>query len=235
MIEEQAEANADAAVKLEETKTQAVMQDLMLRREIDWCTTYFAASVWTTEYTGIASGIPSATQCLQWDQSGSTPIANMRAALRAVQTMTGYMPNRAAISGAVFDVLADHPDILGRIQYTQKAVVTADLIASLIGVKELVVLEAVRNTANEGATAAYSSISGKHFLCCYAPDSPGINIPSAGYTFGWTGLKGMSAIGTRIKRFEVAERAAEFIEGEAAWDHKLTAAGLGAFINGAIA
>ena len=95
-------------------------------------------------------------------------------------------------------------------------------------------MDAIQNTANEGAAASHSFIGGKHAMLCYAAPSPGIMTPTAGYTFSWTGHVGAGEEGVRIKRFRMEENASDRIEGEMAFVQKRVSADLGAFFEGIV-
>lgn len=89
---------------------------------------------------------------------------------------------------------------------------------------------AINNTANEGATESNDWIfNGKSALLCYSAPSPGLQQPSAGYTFSWNGLFGAQGYGTRIKRFRMEHLASDRIEGEMAYTTKVVAPELGTF------
>ena len=99
-------------------------------------------------------------------------------------------------------------DIVGRLdrgQTTGPVVVMRENLAALFELEQVLVMDAIHNTAKEGATASHSFIGGKHALLCYAAPSPGLMTPSAGYTFSWTGYVGASDNGVRIKRFRMEE------------------------------
>jgi hypothetical protein len=73
------------------------------------------------------------------------------------------------------------------IKYTQKRVVTEQLLAELSGVDRFLVPREMVNTAAKGAARTHSWIVSKKFLLCYAPEKPSILVPSAGYIFVWNG------------------------------------------------
>jgi hypothetical protein len=104
----------------------------------------------------------------------------------------------------------------------------------LFEIDEILVSDAIENTAAEGATAAHSFILGKHALLCYAAPSPGLQTPTAGYTFSWSGYMGASAEGTRMKQFRMEQIESDRIEIQMALDCKLVAADLGYFFNGVV-
>ena len=123
-------------------------------------------------------------------------------------------------------------DVVDRIRYTQTGVVSEDLLASLLGMKKVLVARAVQNTALEGATDVISRIyTGDTALLLYVPDSPSLMQPSAGYTFNWQ-YAGAGGDGQRVSRFRMDHLRSDRIEMEMAYDQKLVSGVLGArFIN----
>jgi hypothetical protein len=60
-------------------------------------------------------------------------------------------------------------------------------------------------------------------------------IPSAGYTFSWTGLMGSSAMGGRITKFRMDHLKADRVEIEMSFDHKVVASDCGVLFAGIVA
>jgi len=221
LLDQQRQANADAALNLRETATKNCTNDVLTRIDADWATELFTPGKWATDIT----------PAVLWDNSTSTPIEDIRAGVRAMASGTGYAPNVLVMGPEVMDAIADHPDFLERIKYTQKGIVSADLLASIFGLEKVVVAEAVRNTAVEGATEATSHILGKNALLAYKPDTASINTPSAWYSFVWTGF-GINNSGMRIRNYDLPERDnSNVVECEAAYDHHLVARDLGYFFS----
>jgi hypothetical protein len=234
-LPEQVERNADAALRLREATTQNVTRDLLIARETQFVSDTFATSTWTTEYEGVASGATTG-QFDQWDDyTNSTPISDINTAAADIQGLTGYWPNTLTIGHDVFVQLKDHPDIVDRIKYTERGIVTTDLLASLFGVDRVLVASAIKNSAVEGATDSFANIVGKAALLTYSAPNPGINVPTAGYTFAWTGMLGSSALGSRIRTYDVDDPSGVMVQGEAAFDFKVVAADLGAYLYTAVA
>lgn len=229
-VDDQIRANADPVINLDRDATEFVSRDLMLDKEINWASKYFTTGIWTGSTTG-----SDVTPGTLWSAGGSSPIEDMRAELLAVKRKTGYRPNKIALGDEVWNVLQDHPDFLERIKYTQRAVVSTDLLAGVLGVDQVLVGGAIRNTANEGAAASLSFIMGKNVLLAYCAPRPSLMWPSAGYTFAWTGMFGANATGTRIKRFRMEHLASDRVEGENAYDQKVIAADCGAFMSAVVA
>lgn len=232
-IDDDTRANTDTPLDADRDATRYVTNSAMLKKDQLWATKYFAASVWTGDQTGVGSA-PSTNQFLQWDVSGSDPISDITNGVITIQERTGFKPNTLVVSPHVLHTLSNHTLILDRIKYTERGIVTTDLLAALFNVDRVVVANAINNTAEEGATAAMSFIFGKHAALYYANPNPGILVPSAGYTFSWAGLLGGGALGTRMKKFRLEQIESDRIEVEMAFDFKVVAADLGLFFSGAV-
>jgi len=239
-VTDQQRANADSQVALDESSAQYVALKLMIRREALFLARYFGLGIWTggTDQVGVASG-PTTNQFLRWDVSGSTPIANIRLGIESVQGKTGFRPNRLLLSRQVWNKLLDNADLLSRINggatVGQPAQVQRQLVASLLELDEILVADGVANSAKEGATEATSFLAGKNALLYYAPNSVDVQgTPSAGVQFSWSGLTGSTPSGFRIKRFRDEKVEADTIEGQMAFDYKVTGPELGYFFSAAV-
>ncbi len=228
-VDDQIRANADAVINPDRDATEFVTRDLMLEQEQDWAATYFSTGVWTGSTTG-----GDITPGILWDAGGSTPIEDLRAEMRAVHKNTGFMPNKLVMGPEVWDVIQDHPDFLERIKFVQRAIVAPELLASVLGLDEILIANAIQDTAPEGVAEALDFIFGKNLLLAYAAPRPSLLHPSAGYTFASTGLFGANAAGMRMSRFRMEHLKADRVEGESAYDHKLVAPECGAFFSGVI-
>jgi len=228
-IDDQLRANADAPIDLDKEATEFVARQLMLKREKDWASSFFAASTWTGSTTG-----GDVTPGTLWSAGGSDPFGDMRAEVAAIHKKTGYKPNKAVMGREVWDILADHPDFLERIKYTQTGIVGPDLLAAALGLDEVLIGFPIEDTAAEGATEALDYIYGKNVLFCYSAPRPGLMTPSAGYTFSWSAFGG-NDMGIRMKRFRMEQLEADRVEGSMAYDMKLVAPDLGAFMTGVVA
>lgn len=229
-VTEEERANYDEPLDADTDATEFVSQKMLIRREMEWASKYFKTGVWGTEITGKASS-PSSGEVLQWDQAASNPIKDITEAAVKMAGETGFKPNKLVLSPYAFNALKNHEDILDRIKYTQKGIVTTDLLATLFEVEEVYVAWAVVNSAAKGAADAVDFIYGKHALLCYAAPAPALRKPSAGYIFAWTGLKGSGGYGNRIVRLpmDMLGLGTERIEGEMAFDIKKICGDLGVF------
>jgi len=185
-------ANADDIIQLERSTTEQVTHLLMLDKE-----QRIASTVTSTSNVG-SSVTLSGTD--QWNDYGnSDPFNDINIGMRSVHGTTGKEANTIVMGREVFDVLVNHPDVLDRIKYTQRGVVNADLIASLISADRpvnLYVGGAIQNTGTEGLTDSFSYIWGKNVFIGHVAPNPGQRIASFGYSFRWrpAGFRDMSVL-----------------------------------------
>lgn len=222
-------ANYDEPLDADRDATDFVSQKMLIRREMEWASNFFKAGVWGKEIEGADSA--SAGKAIYWNNATSDPIRDVTEASVQMASDTGYRPNTLVLSPFVFNALKNHEDILDRIKYTQKGIVTTDLLATLFEVDKVLVAWGVVNTAAKGDAEKTGFIMGKHALLCYAAPSPALKKPSAGYIFAWTGLEGSGAYGNRIVRLpmDMLGLGTERIEGEIAFDAKKICGDLGVF------
>lgn len=239
-IGEQARANQDPSVDLETTSTEFLMQQLLISRDYNFAATYMTGGVWGTTITGTAS-TSDATHTIQWSDDGSSdPFTDISNGQTVVLQNTGKKANVLAMGWAVYQALRKHPLVIDRIKYTTQAdavKITPALLAAAFDVEEVVVAEAVYNTANEGATAVMTFIVGKTALLCHRPKAPGLRIPSAGYIFAWNGLDGMGMFGARSWSEPLPNRGKNTIrvECELAYGLKRVSTDLGYFFDTIVA
>lgn len=227
-VTEEERVNYDSPLAADTDATIFVTTQALLEREITWASTYFKAGVWTTEYEGTDTN-PEGNKRLKWSNPLSDPIGDVTNAGVYMASQTGFRPNKLVISPQVFNTLKNHEDIIDRIKYTQKGIVTADLLATLFEVDTVLVAWGVSNSAVAGAADDIDFIMGNHALLVYANPTPALRRPSAGYIFAWTGLMGASAYGNRLIRLPMDNLGlgTERIEIELAYDAKIVSQDLG--------
>jgi hypothetical protein len=233
-IDEDIRANADQPLDPDRDATIWVTQQLLMLRDKKFAAAYMTTGVWGTDREGVAAA-PAGTQFLQWNDATSTPIEDVSADLDRIEERTGFRPNVFCCGARVWTALKNHPDIIDRIKYTQKGIVTKELVAALFEVDKLVVMSTIENTANKGATASYSYMVGKVALLVYAAPNPSLMQPTGGYIFAWTGLLGSGAFGMRIKKMPVPLKDSDRVEGDLCFDMKLVSAPVGVFYATAVA
>jgi len=235
-IDDQLRSNADSNFNLDRDATEFITNQLLLRRDLDWNQQYFQPGVWAKDLTG-------GTDFTKWSDAGSDPIGDVAEWILEFRKLTGFAPNKMVLGAEVMKALKQHPDIIDRIKYTQKRIVTEDLIATLFNVSELYTSYAtiatgpqIDDARSQDAAATFDFISNsKSILLAYAPAGPSLMTPSAGYTFTWTGYLGGNAEGIKVKRFRMEAIASDRVESEMTYDMKVVSQDLGTFAKAVVA
>lgn len=131
-------------------------------------------------YNALGSGYFS-TPTNKWDAANSTPINDIKAAIRNVQNRIGTRPTTVVMSRAVWDVLIDHTQVADRLKFTTREF-TPEILARWLDVREVLISDAVINTAVEGAPENLQYAWLDHVLVAYVPQNPAINEPAFGYS-----------------------------------------------------
>ncbi len=232
-IDDDMRANADQPLNPDRESTEFLSMMALVKKEKLFVSSYLTTGLWDNDLDGVAT-TPGTDEVLHWDDASSTPIEDIEAQQTAILVNTGFMPNVLALGFQVFQKLRNHADLIARVNSGQTpgapATVNEQRMAEIFNVDRVVVMKAIEATALEGAaTQTHAFIGGKTALLAYAAPSPGLLMPSAGYTFAWTGLLGAGSDGQRIKSYRDERIASDVIELDLALDVNLVSASLGAF------
>ena len=235
-FDEQTIANEDEVLNIRSAGAETLAMRLMIHREENFATTFFSTGIWGTEVAGAASG--AGTPVYWNDYTNSTPITDVTDARRAMQLKSGgYKPNTMVVGKVTRDELINHPDILARLNggstVSNPALITDAKLAEIFEVENFFVMEAVNNTAVEGAAESNAFIGGKHALLCHTPSSAGLMTPAAGMTFAWNNIPGANNLGITVESFSddalKRQQIAEHIQVKMSYDMKVVGADLGYF------
>jgi hypothetical protein len=173
--------NADAPLRPDQDGTELVTSKILLGRELAIKNIVQNTSNYDSSLVVTLSGTS------QWnDYVNSNPISDMRNAIRGVHAKLFMEPTHAIIPYLVMSELEDHPDFIERIKYSERGIVTPDIIAAVIGIQNVVVPGVGYNsTANPGQAQSLTYLWGKDVNFAYVPDRPGLKIPAFGYEFTW--------------------------------------------------
>jgi len=164
----------------------------------------------------------------QWnDFANSDPFDDIETGMLKIQTEAMVTANTAIMGYEVFAKLKHHPDLLGRMATSSIRVLTEDLLAAIIGVEQVLIGKAMRNTANEGQADVMGYVWGKNFILAYVTATPGIKKVSLGYTL--TLLNGRT-----VDRWDETWNKAEFVRATDYYEAKLVAAVAAYLIKNAI-
>jgi len=220
--------NADSILNLEKNAVRLATRKGLLKLERLFVEGFFKTGVWSNEVEGNAS--PSGAQVEFWsDETDGTPVKNVDTGKATILQNTGFEPNTMVVGLEVFNVLKEHPTILDKIKYTERGVVTEDLLAQVFGVERFFVAKSIINTAKKGAAANMAFNFGKHALLMYVNPEPGPEMPSAGYTFAWTGVSEGLGENVGIRQYREEDVRANWYEMEMSVDLKQVGDDLGFF------
>ncbi|CAB4176287.1 hypothetical protein UFOVP978_22 [uncultured Caudovirales phage] len=228
-IDDDVIANADGPLDIERDTTLFITQQMLLKKEQDFLASFMGTSIWGKDLVGNTSASVPGTSFEKWSRTTSTPIDDINNAALALTARTGFRANTLVLTPAVYLALKNNTQILDRIVYTQRGIVTTDIMAAMFDVERILVSYAVQNTAKEGASAdpTMDFIKNDGALLCYVNPTPSIMQPAAGYTFAWAGRYGASAYGSRMKRFREEKINSTRIEGEMSYVQKIVGSDLG--------
>ena len=114
----------------------------------------------------------------------SDPLGDIRAAKEAVRASVGAYPNVMLLSPVAFTALEDHPQLTDKVKYTQKGIITPELIASVFGFDKVVIGKAIKGSE----AGAFSDVWGNNAVLAYVPSIPqSMEEPSYGYTYTMEG------------------------------------------------
>jgi len=234
-FDEQTLANEDAMLEIRSAGATTLVNRLLIHREEQFASTFFAAGVWGSQ----------ATPSNLWsDYTNATPITDVTAARRAMQLKSGgFKPNTMVVGKEVRDVLINHPDILARLNggstVSNTALITNAKLDEIFEVENFFVMEAVKNGAAEGLAESNSFIGGKSALLVHTPRTAGLMTPAAGLTFAWNNVPGTNNLGVTVESFSDdalrRQQVAEHIQVKMAYDMKVVGADLGVFFKTIIA
>lgn len=241
-VDDQVRANSDNPLSPDRDATIFLTQQALISRELQWVSAYFNTGIWTGNAAGAANSdatFSNNVNLAYWDQSTSTPIADMRHAKTLMRlNSAGYPGNVGVFSRPVFDKLVDHPDFIDRMNRGQTegaAMANRQDMAKILELDEVLVMDSVYNTAAQGAAESNSYIGGLGAGLFHRPKNAGLMTASAGYTFNWKGLVGsVGSAGIRIKSFRMEPIASDRIEIDAAYSFGMVSADCGFFFNNII-
>ena len=230
--------HAPAVIDPRRSKVRWVAEQMNIHLDRVWASKYFNPESWSHVYQGISTGTPGANQFYCFDNANSDPVTFF-SQLRNRMLLSGLRkPNKMVLGANAYTALTVNPSILERIKYqgseANPANVTANVLAQLFGLDEIVIAESVYNAAPYGAEDDMRFICNPDdALLTYTTSSPSIDEPSAGYTFTWDMLGNGQYTAVQQYLGEAATHT-EFIEGLLCTDPEITSTDLGVFLKGAV-
>lgn len=154
----------------------------------------------------------------QWGGSADDPIGDINTGIQTVADAIGVAEGMLTIvmNRAVFRKLRFLPEILESLGYVNRPVsspgnVTKEDLASVFGVKEVIVGESYYNSAALGQTASLSPIWGKHCWIGHFPAPSGMMIQPFGYTC-------QMKAGRKVDKWYDTDRQGWWVRAQDEWD-----------------
>ncbi|WP_027670083.1 major capsid protein [Rheinheimera baltica] len=163
-------------IKLGQRATNNVMRSLMLALEHEQA----ALARNPANYDANHKVDLAATK---WSNPDNSPSDDIETGREAIRASIGVYPNVVLLSAKAFAAAKNNPHIVERFKYTSKESITAEMLASLWDVPEVVVGGAVVADQQSGD---FSDVWGNDVVMAYvAAESGDLNIeePSFGYTY----------------------------------------------------
>lgn len=173
---------AEDLLNMEQVRTRLAMFKVMQDLETDAATLAQTAANYHSDLRDTDG------PTVKWSTAAnSVPVQDMDMWREAVANFTGMLPNVAMFGVDVFNVAKEHAAIVDKIKYTQKGVVTAEMLASVFGLDKIVV----------GRSYVHNTTTGKMklnwdaktiVLACVPPAAIRSEAtPAYGYTFRRSG------------------------------------------------
>jgi hypothetical protein len=175
--------NADSPLSPDRDGTELVTSKVMLGREIAMRNLVTTAANYAT---GMSTTLVGAAQWSAY--ATSDPIGVVRTAVRAIHAKVFMEPNVAIIPYLVMSFLEDHPDIIERIKYSERAILTPEIIASIFGLQRVIVPGVGVGSGAPGASGNAISVGylwQDDVVLAWVPARAGLRIPAFGYEFTW--------------------------------------------------
>lgn len=234
VIPEEKIADQDQQLELEENAMEYTTKNVFLKDELKFFTALFTTGIWKGSSTG--TDLVGGTDFTQFNTAGNDPTKTVDLQKAAMLENTGIEPNLMMVDMQTFIELRASQSIKDSIKYTQKGYLTEELLAEAFGVAYFWVAKSTRNKAARGAAAdnEFFATQDTMFLG-YIEPSPGLNKPSAFYSFFWKKAlkqanqkyKNKMGVGQRVWYEEDIDSI--IVEGKIWTDHKVVAPDLGIY------
>jgi hypothetical protein len=194
--------NADPPINLEVDTTENLVDKILQRVDYETMKLFFTTTNWGGNATLVS------TTSWKGHTTTASPSQHVLSAAAYVRQNSGKVLNTMVIGSAVFDALKENQNIWERIKYSERAIVTKDLLAAYFDIGSIHIGGAIYDTTKEGETASISDLWGSDCFLAYMEPSPGIKKASAAYNFrvAWKGNP------YRVKKWREEDIEGDYIE-----------------------
>lgn len=219
-IDDEERKNAAAPLDLDIDTTEIVTDMVLNNREMRVVNLVLSTGT-VTQNTTLAGAN-------QWSDPASDPLGDVKTGRTTIYTgAPGYTPNSMVVGYLVFEALKMHPDIKEIVKYTERAIITRQILAAVFEVDDFLVGKVTRRTSKEGAADTFGDVWGKDALLFYKENRPTLKRASFGYQMRENDL--------RVFRYREDKRDTDVIRVNEKQDEKIVAAALAYLIKAAVA
>jgi hypothetical protein len=183
----------------------------------------------------------------KWDTDANDPVKIVDTQKETIQKASGKRPNVLMLSRPVLRGVRSNAKVVGRVSGAANlaaANITLEQLATIFEVDEILVGDAVKDTAKKGQASSMDFVWGKYAALFYRPPAVGLRTLTWGAHFAWNlgsadksvaqKLAGVPA-GYVVYRFRVDTRHSDILEVMDYWDQKLVASGAGLLFSNVVA
>lgn len=139
--------------------------------------------------------VPTATPSTKWNRAlAGDPISDVDAAKTAIHKGCGMEANTMLVNRDVFNELKEHPKVLDKIKYSERGIVTADILAAVFGVQQFLIAGVLYNSANEGQTLSAAYLWSDSVILAHVETAQDLQAPNFGRCFAWSGETGPDGV-----------------------------------------
>jgi hypothetical protein len=220
-IDDRERENADNPIDLDTDSTEIVTDILQLGYEKRVADIVTNAANYPVGHKKTLAGTS------QWsDTANSTPVRDVEDSKKALEDV-GLVANTIILPNSVFHKLKENGDIIERIKYSERGIVTLDLLKSLFDVENIYLANSKYNTANPGQSPSLTDVWTDNVWIGYVAKKTSLKQLTFGYTF--------RARKFEVRRWREDDRHSDVIEPSVVQDEKLVAADAGYLIQDALA
>lgn len=207
--------------------TEAVRDRMLVNKEVALATMLASTSIVTKYVTKSGTG-----QWSDYTSGVSDPYGDLETGIESVRTNAAKKANLVAMSKPAYNKLKYHPDTIEMLKATGGGKFTTERLADWLEVEQVLILDSVYNSADEGATDVLEDIWGKHVWVLYRNPNPtpSVREASAGYHLTLTD-------GVQVFNYPDADEAdtGEWVKCKDYYEQKLVAVGAIYAIRAAVA
>ena len=230
-------SKAPASIDPRRAKAKLTSEQMKLHLDRIFAKAFFNKDAWENVKTG-KDGAPGTSEFIYFSDANADIIGLFDDYKRDILLSGRRMPNKLTLGYDAYVAMKNHPQFLERVTGSgstpNPALVNENVIATVLGIPTVKVLYSTENAAELGQEADMQFIfDSKSALLSYAPESPAIDEPSAGYIFTWDMLGDGNWMATSAFPGEGGTHS-EFVEGLMASDMKKTCDDLAIFLSGCV-